>query len=102
MAGAPTEFKLFPTRSTISPNPAHPYRQQHERQAAYSEHCAQCHGPQGAAVEDVDLIDPELLRQFSRSVQLQVLLQEELPDGSPHVETMPSSQQLADILEYLR
>ena len=53
-------------------------------------------------MEDVDLIDPELLRQFSRFVQLQVLLQEELPDGSPHVETMPSSQQLADILEYLR
>ena len=53
-------------------------------------------------MEDVDLLDPELLGQFSRFVQLQVLLQEELPDGSPHVETMPSSQQLADILEYLR
>ncbi len=73
-----------------------------EGQAAYEQYCGECHGAGGEAVEGVDLMSPELLGEFSRSVQLRVRLQDPLPDGRPHVETMPSSQELVDILEYLR
>jgi len=75
---------------------------QDEGEAAYTEYCAECHGSGGQAVDGVDLTSPDLLGEFSRSVQLQILLQDELPDGRPHVETMPSSQELVDTLEYLR
>lgn len=73
-----------------------------EGQVAYEEYCAECHGPQGQEVEEVNLTNPDLLSEFRRSIQLQVLLQEDLPSGEPHVETMPSSQEQVDILEYLR
>jgi alpha-glucoside transport system permease protein len=73
-----------------------------EGHIAYEKYCAQCHGPGGQAVDGVDLTSPDLLGQFTRSVQLQVLLQKPLPDGRPHVETMPTPQELVNILDYLR
>src|SRR3989304_5342416 len=38
--------------------------------AEYQTYCAECHGPDGAALANADLSDPALIEGFRRSVQL--------------------------------
>jgi alpha-glucoside transport system permease protein len=69
----------------------------------YSQLCASCHGTDGKAIAEADLTDPELIDQYSRSIRLLALLEEEI-DGQPHLQDapMPESQQAADIADYLK
>jgi alpha-glucoside transport system permease protein len=71
-------------------------------QDVYSQYCVSCHGAGGAEVAQADLSDPELINQYRRSVTLLAVLRKPLADGSPHGETVPSPQEAADLLAYLR
>ncbi|MGD2105622.1 MAG: ABC transporter permease subunit [Anaerolineae bacterium] len=70
---------------------------------AYSETCASCHGPDGTAIAEADLTDPELIKQYARSIQLMAMLQDEI-DGEPHLKDapIPEPQQAADIVDHLQ
>ncbi len=72
-------------------------------QADYQTFCSSCHGANGDAIPSADLANPELISQFTRSIQLQAVLRESF-DGQPHMETtpLPNAQQTADLLSYLR
>ena len=69
----------------------------------YSETCASCHGSNGKEIAEADLTDPELIDQYSRSIKLLAMLQQEI-EGQPHLEDtpMPEPQQAADIADYLK
>lgn len=69
----------------------------------YSQTCASCHGSDGRTIATADLGDPELVSQYSRSIQLLAMLNDEI-DGEPHLKDapMPNSQQAADIADYLK
>jgi alpha-glucoside transport system permease protein len=70
---------------------------------AYSQTCASCHGSDGTAIAEADLTDPEVIKQYSRSIRLLAMLQEEV-DGEPHLKDvpMPEPQQAADIVDHLQ
>jgi alpha-glucoside transport system permease protein len=71
--------------------------------AEYEQHCASCHGPEGQAIAEADLSDPDLVNQFPRSLQLLASLRQEF-DGQPHMgdQAIPEPQAAADIAVYLR
>lgn len=69
----------------------------------YAQSCAACHGDDGSALPDADLTDPELIRNFPRSLQLLDSLNSDI-NGKPHMGNVPvpSSQAAADIVVYLK
>jgi alpha-glucoside transport system permease protein len=69
----------------------------------YSQSCASCHGANGTTIAEVDLTDPELINQYSRSIRLLAMLNREI-NGEPHMKDtpVPEPQQAADISDYLK
>ncbi len=72
-------------------------------QAAYAQHCAECHGADGQALPAADLTDPGLVGQYPRSLQLLAALRRDI-DGQPHLgnNPVPEAQDAADIAVYLK
>jgi len=72
-------------------------------QAAYQQACAACHGDDGRQIGTADLTQPDLIKNFARSSSLLVDLKKQI-NGQPHMGTtpIPSDQNAADILAYLR
>ena len=70
--------------------------------AEYNQYCASCHGADGTALPAADLTNPDLVRQYSRSLQLLALLRRDI-NGQPHMgdTPLPSPQEAADITDYL-
>jgi len=71
-------------------------------QDVYEKYLAPYYGPDGKAVEGVDLFDPELIGQFRRSIALTVFLREQMEAGKVQLEEMPDVQEMTDLLAYLR
>ena len=71
-------------------------------QDVYEKYLAPYYGPDGKAVEGVDLFDPELIGQFRRSIALTVFLREQVEEGKIQLEEMPDAQEMTDLLTYLR
>ncbi len=69
----------------------------------YTTFCASCHGADGKKLPKANLADSNFLSQFPRSFQLMSALQKPI-NGKPHLGNipMPSPQQAADILSYLK
>ncbi len=69
----------------------------------YTTFCASCHGADGKKLPNANLADASFLSQFPRSFQLTTALQKPI-NGKPHLGSipMPSPQQTADILNYLK
>ncbi len=69
----------------------------------YTTFCGSCHGTDGKKLPQANLADPNYLSQFPRSFQLLSALQKPI-NGQPHLGStpMPSDQQVADILVYLK
>jgi len=69
----------------------------------YSQYCASCHGADGATLPAADLSNPDLVRQYPRSLQLLAILRQDI-NGQPHMGDipLPNSQEAADIAVYLR
>ncbi len=70
---------------------------------AYNTYCASCHGADGKKIPQANLADPTFLSNYPRSFQLLTALQKKI-NGQPHLGSipMPSPQQTADILNYLK
>ena len=70
--------------------------------AEYDQYCAECHGANGQELPAADLTNPDLARQYSRSLQLLALLRREI-NGQPHMgdTSLPTPQEAADITDYL-
>jgi alpha-glucoside transport system permease protein len=75
-----------------------------EGSAEYRQYCAECHGEDGKAIAGVDLTNPDVIREFRRSSHLLVALKKETSGGQPHMgdNPIPSSQEAANLLTYLR
>jgi len=71
-------------------------------QDVYDKYLAPYYGPDGKAVADVDLFDPELIGQFRRSIELTTFLRKQMEEGKVQLEEMPNPQEMADLLTYLR
>jgi alpha-glucoside transport system permease protein len=71
-------------------------------QDVYDKYLAPYYGPDGKAVEGVDLFDPELIGGFRRSIELTVFLREQVEEGKVQLEEMPGPQEIADLFTYLR
>jgi alpha-glucoside transport system permease protein len=71
-------------------------------QDVYAEYLAPDFGPDGKAVDGVDLSDPELIGQFRRSIELTAFLREQMEAGKIQLEETPNPQEMADLLTYLR
>lgn len=71
-------------------------------QDVYEKYLAPYYGPDGKAVADVDLFDPELIGQFRRSIELTTFLRKQMEEGKVQLEEMPDPQEMADLLTYLR
>jgi alpha-glucoside transport system permease protein len=69
----------------------------------YATYCAECHGPDGKALPQADLTNPELIAKYPRSLQLLALLRKDI-NGQPHMgdTPLPSPQEAAEIATYLR
>jgi len=69
----------------------------------YAQNCASCHGEDGKLIAAADLTNPELIKQFDRSVLLLRTLREEV-NGQPHLgsQEIPSAQTAADIVVHLK
>lgn len=50
----------------------------------YTTYCASCHGTQGNAISTVDLSDPAVTQQYTRSYQLMAMLKNDI-NGEPHL-----------------
>ncbi len=72
-------------------------------QQAYTTSCASCHGADGKKLPQANLADPNFLSKYPRSFQMITALQKQI-NGKPHMGdvAMPSPQQVADILNYLK
>ncbi len=70
---------------------------------AYATYCASCHGVDGKKLPQANLADPNFLDKYPRSFQMITALQKPI-NGKPHLGSipMPSAQQVADIIVYLR
>jgi alpha-glucoside transport system permease protein len=71
-------------------------------QDVYEKYLASYYGPDGKAVEGVDLSDPQLIGQFRRSIELTTFLRKQKEEGKVQLEEMPDPQEMADLLTYLR
>lgn len=69
----------------------------------YGQYCAECHGPEGDAVPEADLSNPEIANRFSRSLQILALIRRE-EEGGPHAEMpeIPSAQEAANIADQIQ
>ena len=74
----------------------------------YDAYCASCHGPDGSAIAEADLSDPELVNSYPRSNRLLGYLRQDL-DGQPHLQEprLPddaneSLEVLSEVLEEMR
>ncbi|HEX8993584.1 MAG TPA: ABC transporter permease subunit [Anaerolineales bacterium] len=72
-------------------------------QQAYSTFCSSCHGADGKKLPQANLADPNFLSQYPRSFQMLTALQKQI-NGKPHMggAAIPTPQQVADILNYLK
>jgi alpha-glucoside transport system permease protein len=72
-------------------------------QPEYQQFCAACHGADGNELAAAPLTDPDFVSGFRRSVQIASTFENEY-NGQIHLpeEDRPNSQELADILGYLR
>ena len=72
-------------------------------QGDYTTFCADCHGADGKTLPNADLSSADVVGQFRRSIALQGVLNQEI-NGQPHLGAtpLPTDQQAADILGYLR
>ncbi len=70
---------------------------------AYSQFCSSCHGSNGKAIAAANLADPAVIAKYPRSFQLITVLGRQF-NGKPHMGNvpMPSPQQAADILNYMK
>ena len=68
----------------------------------YVRNCASCHGNDGKLIASADLTNPDLIKQFNRSVLLLASLKDEY-NGQPHMGTqeIPNAQTAADIVVHL-
>ena len=71
-------------------------------QDVYDKYLAPYYGPDGKAVECMDLFDPELIGGFRRSIELTVFLREQVEEGKVQLAEMPDPQEIADLFTYLR
>jgi len=71
--------------------------------AEYEQSCAECHGASGAALPDADLSNPDLVSNFSRSIQLVATFNKEF-NGQIHLPeaARPDAESLANILDHMR
>lgn len=69
----------------------------------YAQSCAECHGSDGKKLAGADLTNPELVRQFNRSITLLVALKKDI-NGQPHLGAtpVPGDQAVANVAAYLR
>jgi alpha-glucoside transport system permease protein len=69
----------------------------------YLQYCDSCHGADGTALPAADLSNPDLVRQYPRSLQLLAALRQDI-NGQPHMGdiSLPSPQEAANITVYLR
>jgi alpha-glucoside transport system permease protein len=69
----------------------------------YLQYCDSCHGADGTALPAADLSNPDLVRQYPRSLQLLAALRQDI-NGQPHMDdiSLPSPQEAANITVYLR
>jgi alpha-glucoside transport system permease protein len=69
----------------------------------YTASCAGCHGPNGDQLPQADLSDPDVVANFTRSLQLVALLRQGI-EGAPHMgdTPLPDPQAAADILAHLK
>jgi alpha-glucoside transport system permease protein len=70
---------------------------------AYTTFCSSCHGADGTKLPQANLADRTFLANYPRSFQLLTALGKQI-NGQPHMGNipMPSPQQAADILNYLK
>ncbi len=68
----------------------------------YGQYCADCHGAEGNEIPEADLSNPELARQFSRSLQIVAMFRRAEP-GTPHADVpVPSPQEAANIADQIQ
>ncbi len=69
----------------------------------YTTFCSSCHGPDGKKLPQANLADPNFLSKYPRSFQMITVLQKSI-NGKPHLGNipMPTAQQVADLLSYLK
>ncbi len=67
----------------------------------YEATCASCHGNDGKKIAAADLADPGLIGAYTRSFVLTAALEKPV-NGQPHMAALPTDQQTADILVYLK
>mgnify|MGYP000639125270 CR=1 FL=1 len=72
-------------------------------QKEFTQYCASCHEPEGNAIPEADLTNPEVVGKFPRSLQLLAALRREI-NGQPHMQEVPipEPQAAADIASYLK
>ncbi len=71
--------------------------------AEYEQSCAECHGANGAALPDANLSNPDLVSNFSRSIQLVATFNKEFNDQIHLPEAArPDAESLANILDHMR
>lgn len=54
-------------------------------EAEYTTYCASCHGKSGNALPQIDLSDPAVVNQYTRSYQLLAMLKKDV-NGAPHLQ----------------
>ena len=71
--------------------------------APYQASCASCHGADGKKLPAADLTEPQVINKYPRSLQLLAVLRKPI-NGQPHMgdKPIPTAQQAADIVGYLR
>ncbi len=71
--------------------------------STYSQYCSSCHGPDGKSIKQANLSDPNLVGKYTRSITLLAALHNTY-NNKPHMgnEKLPSDQQVADILTFMR
>jgi alpha-glucoside transport system permease protein len=74
----------------------------------YTTYCASCHGAGGDALAAVNLSDPNVVSQYSRSYQLMAMLKKDV-NGEPHLKDTPlpananeSLTVLSNVLSYMQ
>jgi len=79
-----------------------------EGQAEYTTYCASCHGASGDALPQIDLSDPAVVSQYTRSYQLLAMLKQDI-NGQPHLKDTPlpdnpteSLNTLSNVLMYMQ
>lgn len=79
-----------------------------EGEADYTTYCASCHGANGDALPQIDLSDPTVVSQYTRSYQLLAMLKQDI-NGEPHLKDTPLPENpneslavLSNVLTYMQ